>query len=47
MRGQAVILAGGRGTRLGELTKFTPKPMLKINEVFFRIYHRVSITKQY
>jgi dTDP-glucose pyrophosphorylase len=27
---QAVIMAGGRGTRLGELTRATPKPMLKI-----------------
>ena len=38
MRGQAVILAGGRGTRLGELTKFTPKPMLKINGRYFLEY---------
>ena len=27
---QAIIMAGGLGSRLGELTKFTPKPMLKI-----------------
>jgi len=27
---QAVILCGGKGTRLGELTKNTPKPLLKI-----------------
>lgn len=26
----AVIMAGGKGTRLGELTKNTPKPMLKV-----------------
>ena len=26
----AVIMAGGKGTRLGELTKQTPKPMLKV-----------------
>jgi len=26
----AVILAGGRGSRLGSLTKSTPKPMIKI-----------------
>ena len=25
-----VIMAGGKGTRLGELTQDTPKPMLKI-----------------
>jgi D,D-heptose 1,7-bisphosphate phosphatase len=27
---QAVLLAGGRGTRLGELTKETPKPLLSL-----------------
>ena len=26
----AVIMAGGKGTRLGDLTKSTPKPMLKV-----------------
>ena len=26
---QAIIMAGGLGSRLGELTKYTPKPMLK------------------
>lgn len=26
----AVIMAGGKGTRLGELTRSTPKPMLKV-----------------
>jgi dTDP-glucose pyrophosphorylase len=28
---QAIIMAGGLGSRLGELTKHTPKPMLEIN----------------
>ena len=27
---QAIIMAGGLGSRLGDLTKFTPKPMLKV-----------------
>lgn len=30
MRRQAVILAGGRGTRLGELTASRPKPLLEV-----------------
>lgn len=30
-----IILAGGFGTRLGNLTKNTPKPMLKINKLPF------------
>ena len=30
-----IILAGGFGTRLGDLTKHTPKPMLKINNLPF------------
>lgn len=34
----AVILVGGKGTRLGELTKITPKPLLKIgNKTFVEI----------
>lgn len=32
---QAVVLVGGLGSRLGELTKNTPKPMLPINGVCF------------
>lgn len=28
---RAVILAGGKGTRLSEQTKFTPKPLVKVN----------------
>jgi NDP-sugar pyrophosphorylase family protein len=28
---QAIILVGGKGTRLGTLTKNNPKPLLNIN----------------
>lgn len=34
---QAIILVGGRGTRLGDLTKKTPKPMLLIRGVPFLV----------
>ena len=30
MINKAILLVGGRGTRLAELTKNTPKPMLKV-----------------
>ncbi len=30
-----VILVGGKGTRLGRLTKTTPKPLIKINKIPF------------
>ncbi len=35
---QAVILVGGLGTRLGELTKETPKPLMQIGEKPFLEY---------
>ena len=46
----AIILAGGKGTRLGEVTKITPKPLIKIGENPFIFYvinnlSRYGITK--
>ncbi len=37
---QAVILVGGRGTRLGALASNTPKPLMQIDEtsVFWTTY---------
>ena len=34
----AFILAGGKGTRLKELTEIVPKPMVEINKVPLLIY---------
>ncbi len=35
---QAVILCGGEGTRLGNITKKTPKPLIKVNSKSFLNY---------
>ncbi len=35
MINDVVILVGGTGTRLGSMTKYTPKPLLKINNISF------------
>ena len=35
---KVVILAGGKGSRLSELTKKIPKPMVKINKIPILIY---------
>ena len=33
-----VILCGGKGTRLGDITKYTPKPLLKFYNIEFIKY---------
>lgn len=38
---QAVIFCGGRGSRLGEITKTTPKPLLNINKKPF-LFHLIK-----
>ena len=35
---QAVIFCGGYGSRLGPITKHTPKPLLKIKNKYFLDY---------
>jgi len=43
---QAVILAGGKGTRMKSLAKNTPKPMLKIGKLPI-LAHQVELLRQY
>lgn len=43
---QCIILAGGLGTRLGSLTKKTPKPLIKINNIPFIIYLISKLKKE-
>ena len=35
---QCVILVGGKGTRLGKLTRNFPKPMIEVNGKPFLLY---------
>ena len=42
---QAIILAAGRGTRLGELTESTPKPMLKVGQKPL-MFHIINTMKE-
>ena len=41
---KAIILAGGKGSRLGPLTKKIPKPLLKVNNKEF-IYYVIKYLK--
>ena len=40
-----VILVGGKGKRLGSITKKTPKPLIKINDIPFLNYLILHIAK--
>jgi len=42
---RAMILAAGRGQRMGELTCATPKPLLKINDLSLIEYHLYALAK--
>ena len=43
---KALIIAGGKGTRLGKLTKNTPKSMLQIGGIPL-LEHQISLLKRY
>jgi histidinol-phosphate phosphatase family protein len=43
---KAVILAGGKGTRMGDLTQETPKPMLPIGEKTL-LEHQIDLLKKF
>ncbi|MDD5015270.1 MAG: sugar phosphate nucleotidyltransferase, partial [Atribacterota bacterium] len=43
---QAVILAGGKGVRLGKITKKIPKPMVKIGKLPI-LEHQINLLKKY
>ena len=42
---QVVILCGGKGTRLGNLTKNTPKPLIKVGKKPFLEYLLENISR--
>jgi mannose-1-phosphate guanylyltransferase/phosphomannomutase len=43
---KAVILAGGRGERMGKITKKIPKPMIKIGGLPI-LEHQINLLKRY
>mgnify|MGYP001255826568 CR=1 FL=1 len=42
---KAIILAAGKGTRFGERTKITPKPLIQINNLSL-LEHNISLLKK-
>ena len=42
---QAIILCGGKGSRLKHLTKKTPKPLLKVNKKPFIEYQIENLAR--
>ena len=46
MKMKALILAGGKGTRLGNLTKDIPKPMVRIGNIPL-LEHQIKLLKKY
>jgi len=42
---KAAILAGGKGTRLGKITKNIPKPMIKIGDLTV-LEHQINLLKK-
>ena len=41
-----VILCGGKGTRIGKITKNIPKPIIKINGINF-LQHLINFYSKY
>ena len=46
MTRECIILAGGLGTRLGEITKKTPKPLIKVKNKPFIFYIIENLYRQ-
>ena len=43
---KAVVLAGGKGTRLGSLTEEIPKPLVKVGGIPI-LEHQITLLKKY